>query len=180
MRLFLSIVLLFACFRTYSFGLSDWSHETPGANLMMDPGNGNSLRLKKGTEIHDLKLWYFYKDYVIATTYHDYIIVDERTGQVNRFANEHGWNDYIGQHDMKPLIWTRWYSDNSVDYDMLLIWLIFLFYISIPLIFLFLWIFYQSIRYECFNIRKPYTKVVLIVLMTLGSVIILDFYPQSF
>jgi amino acid transporter len=180
MRLIFTFILSAVFFNTFSFGLGDWSHETPGANLIMDPGDGNYLRLKNGTEIHDLKLWYFYKDYIIATTYDDYIIVDERTGQVNRFATEYGWNDYIGQHNLKPFIWTRWYSENWVDYDILIIWLIFLFYISIPIIILFLWILYQSMRYEYFNIQKPYTKIVLIVVLTLGTVVILDFYPQSF
>lgn len=180
MRLIFTIILSTTFFNAFSFGLGDWSHETPGANLIMDPGDGNLLRLKNGTDIHDLKSWYIYKGHIVGTTFEDYIIVVESTGQVSRFANKNSWKNYIHQHDLKPAVWTRWYSDNWVDYDLLLIWLIFLFYISKPVIIFFLWILYQSGRYKYFNIRKPYTKVVLTVLLTLGFVILLDFYPQSF
>lgn len=116
----LTLFTFFMTASTFSMGLGDWQNPTPGHNTMEDPGNGITLRISKtNIEIFPIEEWYFYKDYIIGKTNKNFFIVNENNGNVLQFESDKEWTNFINHNDLKPLIWTRWYSDNWVDNDSL-------------------------------------------------------------
>jgi hypothetical protein len=163
------------------YGIGDWSHITPNGNVMGDPGSGTSLYINKTRqEILGINKWYFYKDKIVGKAGKEHFVVDEKEGEVIFFRNRNEWLNFIQVNNLEPSIFTRWYTDNWVDGDHLLVWLIFLPFISVPFILLFLFALYKAITKERFGITRPYTAFVLATTILISSVLILDCYPQSF
>ena len=120
-----------------AIGLGDWQSQTPGGNVMGDPGGGTVLTLRKNNQtIEHIIRWYFYKDHIIGQTSTDYFIANEPTGEVKRFSGLHEWNRAIAQSELSPAIWTRWFSDNWKFYERMLFAIIFIVILSsLPLLF---------------------------------------------
>jgi hypothetical protein len=182
MRLFLIIGLAIIFSNSLGYGLADWQHITPGGNVMSDPGDGTHLTITKTRqEISGIVKWYFYRNFIIGQIGRDsYFIVNEIDGEVFSYKNRNEWIDYISANDLTPPTWTRWYTDNWVDGDIFYIWLVLLFYISIPFILFFLFALYKVVTKERFRITGPYTIFVLTTVTIIGSTLMLDHYPQSF
>jgi hypothetical protein len=180
MKYLLSFSFLLISLNVTGFGLGDWQHETPGGNLMSDPGSGTQLTIRKsGYEILGIERWYFYNDFIIGEFGDQQFIVDENTGEKWIFDNRENWTREIQAQGLKPALWTRWYTDNWVDSDWLVIWLFFGFFISIPLAFFFLFALYRVIVKERFRLTGLYTLFVSSVVIVIGLTLLLDHYPSS-
>lgn len=181
MRIYFTIGIVIICFKSFGYGLGDWQHITPGGNVMGDPGDGTHLTITKTQqEISGIVKWYFYRDFIIGQISSDeYFIVHEKKGELLLCKSKTEWIRYIQANDLSPSVWTRWYTDNWVDGDYLLIWSTLIFFISIPFILFFLFALYKAITKERFGITKPNTIFFLATVMVLGSILILDQYPQS-
>jgi hypothetical protein len=177
---FLAISFLFISLRLSGFGIGDWQHETPGANLMEDPGSGTQLTIRKtGEKLLGIKRWYFYKDFIVGESADVLFILDENRGEKLIYNDREKWTKEIQLRGLKPFLWTRWYTDNWVDGDWLLIWLYFGFIVSIPLTLFFLFALYQVIVKERFRLTSFYTIFVLSVAIGIGMTLLLDHYPCS-
>ena len=174
------IIFTLSSFNVYGYGLSDWQHETPCGNLIDDNGNGITLHLtKKGQEMSLIKRWYFYKDHIIGISRDNYFIVNESTEQIYQFNNESAWQNAIQQNKLTPPLWTRWYADNWVDFDYLLIAIVLGFIFSIPLALLLLLMLYRAIVIEHFSLKEMNTAILLMLILVFGLIAILDAFPQS-
>lgn len=176
----LIMVIILYSSSSFGFGTGDWQQTTPEGNIMGDPGSGTSLTLvKTRKELSEIRTWYFYKRYIIGNTAKYFFIANEMNGDVLLFKNRSDWDSFIHDNALKPVVWTRWYSDNWVDRDNLFALFIFFFFISIPLLLLFLFAFYKAIKDEHLKITKPYTVFVLLTILVMGGIILLDIFPQS-
>jgi hypothetical protein len=180
MKYFLTISFLVISLRLTAFGIGDWQHETPGGNVMGDPGGGTQLTIRKtGEDLLGIERWYFYNDFIVGELGDELFIVDERTGEKLSFTDKDKWIKEIQSRGLEPILWTRWYTDNWVDRDWLLIWLFFGFVISIPLTLFFLFVLYRAIVKERFRVKSFYTIFVLLVVIVIGVTLLLDHYPSS-
>lgn len=180
MRYFLTVSFLVASIRLTAFGIGDWQHETPGGNLMGDPGSGTQLTIRMtGQELLGIDRWYFYNNCIVGELGNQLFIVDEETGEKLIFKDKNQWIKEIHSRKLAPTLWTRWYTDNWVDSDWLLIWLFFGFMISIPLILFFTFALYRAIVKERFRLTSYYTILVLSVVIIIGITLLLDHYPSS-
>jgi hypothetical protein len=180
MKNLLSIPFLLISIKVTGFGIGDWQHQTPGGNVMGDPGSGTQLMMRKtGEELLGIKRWYFYNDFIIGELGDQLFVVDERTGEKLIFSDRDNWNREIKSRGLKPALWTRWYTDNWVDGDWLMIWLIFGFFVSIPFALFFLFALYRTIVKESFSLTSFYTIFVLSVVIVIGLTLLLDQYPSS-
>jgi hypothetical protein len=181
MKIFLSIAFLINSSLAYGFMWGEWQEKTPGGNIMGDNGSGNALEFNGAEEYITLKVnqWYFYKNNIIGTSEKGYFIVNENQKELFLFKTELEWRNAIAQYHLKPTI-TRWYSDNWVDMEWIMIWLVFGFIITIPLFCLFLWILYRAIFIEHLDIAEPHTTISLGLILLFIFVILFDSYPSSF
>jgi hypothetical protein len=180
-KIFVTTFLVICSLKVYGYGLADWQHYTPGGNIMGDNGSGTALTLYgKQQEIFRIRKWYFYKNHIVGLSDKGFFIVNEEIKEIYIFNTELEWRNSISQNNLTPLLWTRWYSDNWVDLDWIIIWLFFGFIIAVPLIGLFLWILYKAITVENFEMSKPNTAISFSVIFLFFMIIILDSFPQSF
>ena len=179
MRYVFTLSFLTISLRLAGYGIADWQHTTPGGNVMGDPGNGTYLVVKQTGKKIMVNWWYFYKNHVLGTSDHGYFILDEKTGTMSIFNTEAAWTKNLHARRLVPSIWTRWYRYNWVDSDMLLIWLIFLFYISIPFLLFFAFACYWAVAKERLRPRKPFTVFVFLTLISIAGIYLLDYYPSS-
>lgn len=185
-----NIILL--CFITpiplyAGIGLADWSAKTPGSNEINN-FSGNAIYLKNGDQIDNLNRWFFYKNHIIGekdTIYTPvnearYFVVDETTFKIDTFLNKDVWTNYLAEKNLKPKVWTRWYSNNWIFFsDDMASALTSMFYLSIPLVIFFLLLIYKSIKIEKLNFTKPYTLFTTFTLFILLIIWLLDKNPQS-
>ncbi|MFM2269915.1 MAG: hypothetical protein RL757_3356, partial [Bacteroidota bacterium] len=176
--------LIIGSFHAHGYGLGDWEHQTPSGNMMRDNGSGITLTLNGKREDISIKKWYFYKNHIIGFSNNSFFIVNETKKEIYTFKTEEDWHDAIGQHNLKPWIWTRWYVDNWVEMDAILTIILFLFLgffiVMIPLTMLFFWILFKAITEENCRPSKPNTAFLLSIFFLLFMRIMLDSFPQSF
>ena len=180
-RLLLSLLLL--PLSLFAFGIGDWQETTPGGNSMDDPGDGTHLYLTKSNKrLYRIEKWYFYKGYIVAELDSSFLVVNESTETVNRLSSKEKWQAHLEQNHLQPFLWTRWYTDNWMDLgsEMVLIWLIFGFFITIPLCLGFLFLCYRAIWVERFRLDQPSTFIVILVSLVVGITVLLDYFPSSF
>jgi hypothetical protein len=146
---------------------------------MSDPGNGTHLMILMTREELLVNRWYFYNGYIIGEMFSGFFIVGERTGEKSIFKDKDKWITETQSRGFRPAIWTRWYTDNWVDGDWLLIWVIFGFIISIPLTVFFILALYRAIVQAHFRLTSFYTIFVLLVVIVIGTTLLLDQYPGS-
>lgn len=163
-----------------SFGIGDWVNSTPSGNQMGDPGGGTMFHFTGGgNEVTGIDQWYFYKEHTIGKYHKGYFIINEKANKFKLFESEHLWKEELTKQNLIPKILTRWYNDNWVFYDNFIILLFLGIPLNILLVGFIIWAVYKSIKSEHLNIKKPYTRL-LIFLMVLGlAMYILDLYPQS-
>ena len=180
MKYSFTILFLIINLAVYAFGIGDWQNETPGGNYMGDPGNGTLLTIRKThEELLGIKKWYFYKGFIVGTLNKQQFILEESSGEKLIFKDQNIWKKEIQSRGLEPILWTRWYKDNWVDGDWLIIWMFFGFFVSIPLAIFFLFAIYRMVIKERFRLRSFYTIFVLTILISLGVTLILDYYPNS-
>jgi hypothetical protein len=182
MKILLTIVFFITTSQLYGFMLGEWRHDTPGGNMMEDNGSGNQLVFAGKDELITLKVreWYFYKNNIVGVSDNKgYFIFNEQIKELFLFKTELEWRNAIAQNHLKP-VFTRWYGDNWVSMDGIMVWLFFGFIITIPLFCLFLWTLYKAIFIEHFNISEPNTTISLGLIALFCFMIWLDSYPQSF
>ncbi len=170
------------CFAAQSnaMGIADWAHQTPGGNTMADPGSGTELSMENTNEyISGIRKWYFYKGFVIGTTYEDFFIVNEQTGDVRRFSSNTDWTKFIQQSGLKPIVWTRWYTDNWVNQDAILFLLLIFSPIWIPMLLVYAIFACIAISKKRFSPNPNFIIVLRIVVIIYLLVVILDAYPES-
>ena len=147
---------------------------------MGDPGSGTQLTIRKiGDELLGIERWYFYNNFIVGEFRDKQFIVDERIGEKLIFDDRDIWSKEIQSRGLEPTLWTRWYTDNWVDGDWLMIWVFFGFFISIPLALFFLFALYRVIVKERFRLTSFYTIFVLSTVILIGLTLLLDRYPSS-
>ncbi len=182
------IALLVSSFPLFAHvGLADWGCTTPGGNEISNYRGGIALYLKTGWTIEGLNKWYFYKSHIICVNNENKLfIVDERTGVVDSsdagyiLSNRNSSVELLKQKHLEPKIWTRWYDS---DWETSLVsnfplFLIFGFYIAIPLLILYFWLWYKAIRQKL-SINKAYPRVVYIITGLVLINYLFDVFPQS-
>ena len=167
-------------------GLTDWEATTPYGNKINNYGSV-SLFLSDSI-VENLTKWYFYKGYIIGL-YNEvnqenfaaaYFIVNEQTLEINRYPDLNHWKLKLEQDKLVPFFYTRWYYTDWTFYDdQLLIFLIFGFFISIPLVILFILLMLRAIRIEKLNLKKPCTQVVIIISVFIFLHWISEAFPGS-
>jgi hypothetical protein len=181
-KILLSIVFLINTSLAYGFMLGEWRHDTPGGNMMEDNGSGNQLVVNGKDEQITLYVseWYFYKNNIIGKSHSKgYFIINEQIKELFLFKTELEWRHAIDKYHLKPTF-TRWYSDNWVWMDNILVLLFFGSIITIPLFCFFLWTFYKAIFIEHFNISEPNTTISVGLIVLFIVIILLDSSPSSF
>lgn len=162
-----------------AFGVGDWQRNTPYGNSMYDNGGGAAFFLvKTGQEITAVKRWYFYKGYTVGEYQQGYFLVEEGSARLQRFASSKAWENELTRRNLKP-VWTRWYQDDWHLLDDLLLVMVLAFYISIPVLIMFLVAIFRSIREERLNPRKPYTLVLIGVCVLLSMQYYFETNPVS-
>ncbi len=165
---------------SFGFGMSDWVQKTPGGHQMFDVGSGTQLQISSSSEtLENINRWYFYKNHVVGELSNGFFILDESSGKLTNFSSDKEWLNETDVRGLKPLLWTRWYNDNWVDFEWLLILAMLGWIIWIPLALFFLYMIYRAVIKEKFNYRKPFTRVVTITVLLLGTMILLDLFPSS-
>ncbi len=156
-------------------GMGDWTEVTRLGTRME---NGH-IYLKKGTQLDHVNQWYFYKDHIIGKA-NEYFIINEWSNVLQLFQKEEDWQAAIDQQHLRPKLWTRWYMYEWHFFsDNLLFALILAFPLTLTLLGLFLWNLYRVIWKENFNIRKPSTIVLVLILFLMSIRYVLDCYPAS-
>jgi len=171
----------------YGFGLNDWCCTTPNGNTICSTPT-NTLDLG-GQEISMLDKWYFYRNCIIGGyggsagggDYVGYFVADEVSYKIYKFDDKKDWENYIEKEKLKPSIWTRWYYRDWTFYDDgVFMFLLFGFFISFPLISLYIFLIYKAIVKEQFSLKKPYSRFVTLIAVLIFISWILDKFPQSF
>lgn len=159
-------------------GFMDWECQTPGGNEINDFVGFVTLELQDHQKIEQLKSWYFYKNHIIGKLEKDkgFFIVNESTLQVINFNSEQEWKQYLNTQNLTPRIWTRWYQSDWTMLDEGMFW----FFYGVPLLLIISFILYKAIKEERFNLKKPYTIVLLIFIIVIASRYVIEQFPQSF
>ena len=170
-RICFAFLTFLVCFNSYArIGLADWEAITPLGHKINNFGSV-SLFLSDST-IEDLNKWFFYKGYVIGTYQignnqtgtEAYFTANEKNQEVKRFTDQGIWQRELEKNNLVPLLWTRWYKSDWTFYDdQLILFLVFEFFISIPLIIGYFVLVTRAIKKERLDHRKPYTRTVLLI-----------------
>lgn len=177
------IITIFLSIEIFSFGIGDWSNETPGGNKI-DNFSGYCIKLKNNKAINNLQEWYFYKGFIIGSLEQEsrlkYFIVNEETMKIFYFNNKEVFEITLLKMKLKPIIWTRKYSDNWMFYSSkLYILYIIGIIVSIPVTIFFLFAVYIVVFVEKFDIKSPYTFLMSVFVIFLFIRYLLDIFPQS-
>jgi len=123
--------------------------------------------------ISNVEEWYFYKKHIIGfcgkkDQNRTYFVLNEGSKEIFRFQEFEKWKKFIRQKKLKPKIWTRWFrSHDSVFLMVLVIYSIYFWFISIPLLILFLWGVFKLKKevffVEKFNLKEPFTRVLIFI-----------------
>ena len=108
--------------------LASWWQKTPNGNeICKEKWNDNyviGIKCKilekesnqDGHMISNLKRWYFYKNFIIGELAEGgqkkYFIFDETNCQEQEILTQNGFRNRIEALNLRPKIWTRWYSSN--------------------------------------------------------------------
>lgn len=120
MNFFYNILVLFTLLISAgdapAMGFGDWSEYTRNGTQFMDNGGGPTIFFGDYKPLERVRKWYFYQDHIVGVFERDkvkaYFVINELNGTVAKFREEETWQAYINAYDLKPLLWTRWYSDN--------------------------------------------------------------------
>jgi hypothetical protein len=162
-------------------GLGDWARKTPNDNEINNfYGNGLTLRLKNGKQVQELSRWYFYKENIVGQL-HDgtYFVANENTGQVDSFQRIADFDHFIEAHKYEPTFWKRWHTADWAPLNDILFIALLAFPISIILVILFCIICYAAIIVEKLNYRRPFTLILISILLISLLNIALERFPQS-
>ncbi|CAM4238729.1 hypothetical protein [Flavobacterium terrigena] len=103
-------------------GLADWQFVTSKGNVFNDyQQDGISLSInKEDIKIDNLTRWYFYNDFIIGehlneSSQLEYFFVNEINSKVIFFDTFDESEKFKNENDLKPLFWTRWNDENSID-----------------------------------------------------------------
>lgn len=161
-------------------GMGDWQCRTPDDHTIDNySGNGYTLHLLNALPyytVDKLSRWYFYKGFIVGERKDGYFIANEQTSVIDTFRDKKTWLTTISQKNLKPLFWTRWYTDRWSYLDDLSFFLFMNSYFLLPLAIIFLLLLYRAIRFEKFNIKKPCTLIILII----GSIVFIEYLSQQF
>lgn len=181
-------LIFFLAFSSFCFGkagLAEWSVLTPHGNEINNFDDSRILSLSNQSQLDNIAEWYFYKDYIMGrlgtngkTT--GYFAVNETIFYINTFQTKDEWIKFLQQNDLQPKIWTRWYKSDWTFFNIqLLMFLVFGFYVSIPLIILYWIVLFKAFKKEKLNIRKPNTIVLTCVTGFIFIAWLLEHFPQS-
>jgi hypothetical protein len=183
-KIFLVITFLIFSKSFAIVGLADWQFVTSKGNVFNNyQQDGISLSINNtDVKIDNLKRWYFYNNFIIGEHLNEssrleYFFVDEINSKVNFFDTFDESEKFKDENDLKPLIWTRWNDEKSIDS-------IFVFLINFfAFIFVFIYVIVFFIRF----FKKPRTmidgnesKFCLIFVIALLIVNLLDNFKISF
>ncbi|MCB9261075.1 MAG: hypothetical protein H6607_01700 [Flavobacteriales bacterium] len=169
-------------------GVTDWAAKTPWGNEINNFSN-TTLYLRNGVELTGLAEWYFYKNHIVGRLgnknhYGDttgYFVVNEITNSIDTFQTKRDWEVLVTQTKLKPRYWTRWHNKS---WKVLNGRVLFALYYSFPtfIFVLVLLIFFIRKAWvkEKFQWKKPFTAMLLIMLIGLLSMLLLGSFPQSF
>lgn len=190
----LIVISFFTILNVSAFGLADWQHRAPGGTLMYDAGSGTELVIQKSHKsIYGIRSWYFYKNHIVIVGGPGYMVVNETNGDLKQFSSEQEWKTYLNAANLKPVLWTRWYSDNWRFYETIAFATLILFFyafITLLLILIFLiirWVI-NGMRFQTkswfqtrkrFQIKKRTGLIWLGIIFILTIRAVLDSYPQS-
>lgn len=159
----LLLILLILCqnYEAYSNGFGDWSAVTKNGTAFNDPGGGLSITLSNMDEYKNIRKWYFYKNHIIGTRiqfvqtsnerHTCYLIINELNNKVLEFDEEEAWYQYRSEHELLPAYWTRWFSDNWNFMEALFFWIIFLFPLTLLLIYAYFRNIYRALKENEFD-----------------------------
>lgn len=121
-KIFLVITLLIFSKSFAIVGLADWQFVTSKGNIFNDyQQEGISLSVSKvDVKIDNLKRWYFYNDFIIGEHLNEssrleYFFVNEINSKVIFFDTFEESEKFKDKNDLKPLIWTRWNDETSIE-----------------------------------------------------------------
>lgn len=182
-RLFIILFSQLLCFSSAAQGMGDWQNKTPGGHEMYDPGGGTRLVLTKtGTEVNEIKAWYFYQQHIIGMTYDGFFIVNEKNEEVRHFTSAEAWHRHKTAAGLTPPFWTRWYSGNWRFHEQMIFLLLFIIlFILFPLLTYFVLNVNRWISTPVKHRIKQWPLAIASALLLLCVCrYLLDLYPQSY
>jgi hypothetical protein len=113
------------CWMVASANAGDWSqwrHETPGNNEISNQSYHDRHRNMFICRDYNVLIfqyieeWYFYKGHVIGTMEPNqsnrFFVINEQSCSLDTFDRAEEFDQYLTNHGLKPLFWTRWYDFN--------------------------------------------------------------------
>jgi uncharacterized protein YdeI (BOF family) len=181
-RLLLTILFFLISFPCFAWGIGDWLNKTPKGNIMFDSGGGTVLTLTKNqTEFADINNWYFYRGHIIGQTDSSYFIINEVSAEIRLFQSKPEWESHIRTSDLKPVFWTRCFSDNWRFFEQIaFLLLVLVVLLSIPFLAFLVWSIQKWLSgKKRFHLKKRDLLVLFGFVFLVMIRIMLDTYPQS-
>lgn len=185
MKIILVLFLIVQPLKVEGLGFSDWKSTTPGGNTGNNFGGYNIEFFIQGKHIDSVQQFYFYKNHILGIQgvnkldITGYFIIDEWNNKIYKYKNENIWKSQIQKKSLNPVIWTRWYTSNWFELDDWKILFLFGFFVSIPLLVLYIFFLIKAIKIERFKFFKPYTTSWSVITFLIFLEVILNLYPQS-
>ena len=186
MKKIITILILFA-FSNFSFaivGLADWQYVTTKGNVFNDyQQDGISLSISKAhIKIDNIERWYFYDDFIIGEHLNDssrleYFFVNEINSKVVFFDTFEKASTFSEANNLKPLLWTRWFSEKNTDDVLVFLINFFSFLIIIIFLFVFLYRFFKKSKSLFYKNEKKFWLIFGVFLLIIN---LLDNYKMSF
>lgn len=154
-------------------GFGEWQYETKNKTIINNFMGPATIKCS-GEEINGVHEWYYYKNHIIgiAKTQNlenaptEYFILNELTKEKYITANQTEWKDRLKQKKLNPYF-TRWYDEHINPIFKYFCMAFTLWFISLPLIFYFLYIFYNSASdaYKAkFNFSNPSVRKLILLI----------------
>lgn len=164
-------------------GWGDWQLQAPGGTTM---NNFSSITIVgKGTSVHKIKHWYFYKNCILGSCQPDstqgsFFVYNEENGEVLFFTSEELFQSHVFYSNLEPLVWKRVHTDrwNYMD-DTLILILFGAPYISVPFITLAVILPVVAVKHKRRSIRKLLTVLTLLFMLGCATTVLLQLFPSS-
>lgn len=186
-KILLLLILILPSF-IFSMGWSDWSLYSPG-NTRLDNYSDQGVVLNKNERItENVVCWYFYKNSIIGkynpeyiTNDYKYFIFNENNNKLEKFNSYKGWQYSIKKQNLKPLLFTRWYTEDWKFFSPILLFLLIIWFpISLPITIFYLHILIKLIKNES---SKQTRNIMLFIWLATIFIILfrwfLDEFPSS-
>ena len=188
MKKILLLILIISPSLLFSMGWSDWCLYSPG-KTRFDNYTGQSVVLyKNGIITENVRCWYFYKNYILGkynmndTSLFKYFIYNESNYKLTKYKVYKQWQYSIKKQKLKPMLITRWHSEDWVVLNPILLFLLILWFpITLTLLIFYIYIIVKLIKNKSSKRNKTFMQLILLsTVLILLTRWFLDKFPSSF